>query len=319
MQPVPQKRAFKRYLPAAIVSGILFAAFLLPGGPLAAFAFYGYGYAVNYGGITLAGGPDTSAPSAADEWVFFEGLDRAAWYAHYDTATQAFSGNTSVGGVITADPGVVFHGVRTELLVRGSDNQMYHKRHDGTSWSNWSLLGGLLTTGPDASVRGTGSSIDAWVGGTDNQLYHMWSDDGGATWTPWQALGGILTSDPRAVSWGNSTSRVDVFVRGSDYQLYHKFWDISIGWSNWEALGGILTSAPDVASCQTGHLDVFVRGTDNAVWTKWWNGSSWSAWTNLGGKWTSSVSAICRPGTNIIDLFMRGTDNTLWTFNTPSH
>lgn len=306
----------KRLLPAGLVSGAVGLAFLLPASPLAGvFAFYGYGYATHYGGQQFLSGPDASASS--DE-IFVRGLDNAAWEVPFNPAAGTFSGSTSLGGVITADPGAVANGTRIDLLVRGSDNQMYHKIFNGTTWSAWSVLGGVLTTGPDASLRaGTPGHVDAWVGGTDAQLYHMWSDDGGNTWTPWQALGGILTSDPRAVSW--SSTRVDVFVRGTDNALWHKFWDISIGWSNWEQLGGILTSAPDVASCTVGHLDVFVRGTDNGIWNKSWNGSAWSAWTPLGGVWTSSVSAVCRPNTNIIDLFMLGTDNQVWSFNEQSH
>src|SRR2546429_6446841 len=98
LPPMMKRPALKRLMPAGVVSAVVGLAFLLPAGPLAgAFAFYGYGYATHYGGVILAGGPDTAAPSAADEWAFFEGTDRAAWYTHYNTATQTFSGNTSLG------------------------------------------------------------------------------------------------------------------------------------------------------------------------------------------------------------------------------
>jgi hypothetical protein len=261
--------------------------------------------------------------SGTSEDIFIEGNDAAAWDIPYNPATGTFSGSTSLGGTITADPGAVANAAltRTDVFVRGSDNGLYQKSRVSGTWGQWVGRGGRLITGPDASTRTGGGPptdiVDVWVGGTDGQLYHMWSPDGGVTFYPWEALGGFVTSDPRAVSW--NWSRVDVFVRGTDYALYHKWW-FGTGWSDWERLGGTLTSAPDVASCSSGHLDVFVRGTDNGIYTKWWDGAAWSAWTALGGTWTSSVSAVCRPGGGgIIDLFMKGTDNTVWTFNTGAH
>jgi hypothetical protein len=309
----------KRLVPAGLVSSAAGLAFLLPAGALSGtLAFYGYAYATHYPGTTLASGPDSGAESAVIERVFFEGTDTAAWYATFDGTS--FSGATSLGGRITADPGAVANGTRTDLMVRGTDQGLYHNIFNGATWSGWTGLGGRLSTGPDASLR-VGMSptiVDVWVGGTDGQLYHKFSMDGGDTYGAWEALGGYLTSDPRAVSW--SWGRVDVFARGTDYQLYHRWFNISGGWSDWEALGGTLNSAPDVASCATGHLDVFVRGTDNQIYNKNWNGSVWSAWTADGGTWTSSVSAVCRPGGGgIIDLFMRGTDSTLWTMTEPAH
>lgn len=262
-------------------------------------------------GGTWASSPDATAGSSTSEDVFARGTDNALWQDHWNgTAWGVFA---SRGGTMTADPGAVSNGTsRTDVFIRGSDNQLYQTTWNGTTWSALAPLGGVLTTGPDASLRaGTPGHVDVWVGGTDGQLYHKWSDDGGNTFGAWQALGGFLTSDPRAISW--SSGRVDVFVRGSDLQLYHKWWDAGFPWSGWQALGGILTSAPDAASCTAGHLDVFVRGTDNGLWRRSWNGSSWSSWMSLGGIWTASPSAVCRPGTTTIDLFERGTDNAVWT------
>ena len=261
-------------------------------------------------GGTATSSPDAAAGSATSEDVFTRGPDNGLWQNHWNGSS--WSGYASLGGALSADPGAVSNGPsRTDVFTRGVDDQLYQSTWNGSTWSAARPLGGLLTTGPDGSLRpGTPGHVDVWVGGSDGQLYHKWSDDGGNTFGPWQALGGLLTSDPRAVSW--SANRVDVFARGSDNQLYHRFWDASIGWSAWEALGGILTSAPDAASCAVGHLDVFVRGTDNGLWHRGWNGSSWSGWQSLGGSWTASPSAVCRPGTTTIELFERGTDSATW-------
>jgi hypothetical protein len=174
-----------------------------------------------------------------------------------------------------------------------------------TTTTGWTLLGGMVTSGPGGSSWGA-SRLDVFVRGNDNGLFQRtWN---GSSWGAWIALGGFLSSGPGAVSW--SPSRIDVFARGSDNQLYHRFSD-GANWSAWENLGGTLTSGPDVAAWGPGRLDVFARGTDNGLWHKWWFGSGWSAWENLGGTLTSDPTAVSW-GNNRIDIFARGTDNGVW-------
>jgi hypothetical protein len=170
---------------------------------------------------------------------------------------------------------------------------------------NWAPLGGILTSGPDASSS-SGPTTNVFVRGSDNALWYRGWD--GVEWGPWQSLGGILTSDPTAVSWG--PNHIDVFVRGSDNQLYQRTWGAT-GWQPWKALGGILTSGPDVTSQGANSLDVFVSGTDNGLWQRSWNGTSWGAWKPLGGTLTSDPSAVSW-GPGHIDVFARGIDNGLW-------
>jgi hypothetical protein len=255
--------------------------------------------------------PEAAAGSATSEDVFARGAGDTLVDDHWNGGS--WSGwSAPIGSGVTADAGAVSDGpARTDVFTRGTDNRLYHLVWNGTSWSGPTALGGTLITGPDASIRaGTPAVVDVWVAGSDGQLYHKWSADGGNTYGSWEALGGYLTSDPRAVSW--SSTRVDVFVRGSDKQLYHRWWGASSGWSGWEALGGGLTSAPEVASCAPGRLDVFARGTDNGLWRLSWNGSAWSGWLSLGGSWAASPTAECRPGANTIDLFEVDGGGAVW-------
>ncbi len=173
---------------------------------------------------------------------------------------------------------------------------------DMTFFNTWGSLGGVLTSGPDASSWDS-SRADVFVRGLDNGLYHkFW----GGAWSNYEGLGGALTSDPGAVSWG--PNRIDVFVRGTDNALYHRFWYGA--WSNWESLSGVLTTSPDVASWGSGRLDVFVRGTDNALWHRFWDVGGWSNWESLGGTLASDPTAVSW-GPNRIDVFARAADNTL--------
>ena len=174
-----------------------------------------------------------------------------------------------------------------------------------TTISAWKSLGGIATSGVDASSWSS-THLDVFVRGTDNGL---WDDTwNGTAWNGWQPLGGALASDPTAVSWG--PNRVDVFVRGTDGQLWHR-WEDGTTWYPWEPLGGALTSGPDAASWSGNRLDVFARGTDGQLWHKWYDGTAWRPWEPLGGALTSDPSAVSW-GPNRIDVFARGSDGQLW-------
>jgi len=172
--------------------------------------------------------------------------------------------------------------------------------------SVWQSLGGGLASSPSASSWSP-TRVDAFIQGTDNQLYHIFWD--GTRWSAWEALGGVLNASPGVVSWG--PNRIDVFVRGTDNGMWHKWRDGSGSWSGWESHGGVLTSSPVVASWSAGRLDIFVRGADSALWHKSWDGSRWSGWDGLGGVLTADPSAVSW-GPNRIDLFVRGSDDGMW-------
>jgi hypothetical protein len=172
-------------------------------------------------------------------------------------------------------------------------------------FSGWTPLRGMAKGAP-AVTTWAGGRVDAFVRGTDNNLWHAWRS---GSWSGWENLGappGGLASDPGAVAW--SSGRIDVFVTGARGQLWHKWYAGS--WSGWENLGGGAVGAPTVSSWGPGRLDVFVRGSDNQLWHKWFAGS-WSGWEALGGILTSSPAAVSW-GPGHIDVVVRGTDMGAW-------
>lgn len=175
----------------------------------------------------------------------------------------------------------------------------------GIGVSQWESLGGILSSGPDASSWSR-SREDVFIRGQDNALWHRSFD--GTNWSGWQSLGGIITADPGAVSWG--PNRIDVLIRGQDKQLWHRWFD-GTNWSGWEPLGGILASAPDVASPAPGRLDVFIQGQDNQLWQKSLINGTWTGWQPLGGIITAAPTADSAAA-NQIDVLARGQDRQLW-------
>jgi hypothetical protein len=170
--------------------------------------------------------------------------------------------------------------------------------------TSWQSLGGVLTSEP-AAASWSPDRLDAFVRGSDQQLWHTFF--AGGRWNGWEPLGGSLTSGPAAVSW--SSGRLDVFARGTDQQLWHRWFDTN-QWSGWEPLGGVLTSSPAVASWSAGRLDVVADGTDNQVWHRWFDANQWNGWEPLGGSTTSDPAAASwAPGR--LDIFIRNGDGTM--------
>ena len=66
--------------------------------------------------------------------------------------------------------------------------RLRRRRGCGTSWTNWTTIGGLLSSGPAATVNG--SALEIFVVGTDNRLYRKSATNGTlvTAWTGWQLL-----------------------------------------------------------------------------------------------------------------------------------
>jgi hypothetical protein len=112
-------------------------------------------------------------------------------------------------------------------LRRGTDLAIW-RRTWTTSWSPWTSVGGVASSAPAVTSRGTGR-LDLFARGPDGQVYRTFND--GAGWSPWSSLGGATTSAPAAVA--ASANRIDLWARGTGSSLRHKFWQSATGWSGW--------------------------------------------------------------------------------------
>jgi hypothetical protein len=229
------------------------------------------------------------------------GVYRKSW------GGTAWSGTSSLGGTTTSTPVVIAPAAnRLEVYARGSDNNVWSRLYNGTTWTDWSKIVGATYASPAASVRSGTSIVDLFVRGSDNALYQNTRD---GTWTGYRSIGappGGATSAPAAIS--NAPGKVHVFVRGADSAIWQRTWTTS--WGPWTYVGGAVTSAPAVASRGTNRLDLFVRGTDGQIYHRFNDGGSWSGWSALGGSTLSSPTAVA-PSSKRIDVWARGTDDAL--------
>ena len=206
---------------------------------------------------------------------------------------------------------------RLDLFVRGTDDALYHRSMNRSTWSNWKCLGGKLNSAPAAVSRKPGS-IDVFAIGNDNALWHICL--GGSTWSDWKPLGGNWTSAPAASSWGED--RLDVFVRGRDNALWHRCLNGSTStWtsSDWESLTGNCTSAPAAISPGEEVIYVLVKdGDDDLKWKAYRWGSWTTSWMQVpiipgmsGDINFTSAPAVSSASENCLEVFIRGDDNAL--------
>jgi hypothetical protein len=246
--------------------------------------------------------------------VFWRGTgdDEAIYRRSWDGSTKPpgpWSSIASLGGATSSSPAVAAPAAkRLDLYVRGTDNAIWQRRYNGTTWGSWGSLGGTTYASPAASTRRGTSIVDVFLRGADNSIYHRFRN--GSVWSAgWASIGappGGATSAPAAIS--NATGKVDVFVRGGDSAIWRTTWTTS--WSPWTSVGGVATSAPAVASRGTDRLDLFVRGADGAIYRSFNDGAGWSAWSSLGGA-TISAPAAVSANSKRIDVWARGANNAL--------
>jgi pSer/pThr/pTyr-binding forkhead associated (FHA) protein len=204
---------------------------------------------------------------------------------------------------------------RYDVFAVGPGRALWHKYWDGTSWSGWENLGGVLTSAPVAVTRLAGT-LDVFATGTDSAVWHLGYS--GGTWaSSWDSLGGLCHQGPGAGA--PEIDSIDVFAVGTDNQLWQR--TSSAGdWGGWvqaartaplPAYG--IASAPCVTGTN-GSYDIFVQGGDSALWHTSYDGAAWTGWTSLGGTLTSAPSATSANGP--LQVFARFTDNAIWSLTT---
>lgn len=199
-----------------------------------------------------------------------------------------------------------------DLFIQGMDNQLHRGRLSGGVWQNWQVMGGVLTSAPDADSW-DGTHKEAIVRGITNEIFsRRWDSTLG--WGAFLSLGtpdGSATSDPSVTALGSGV--LEVFVRGQNRSLWRRRYN-SNGWQAWNDMGGTLVGGPDAMSWGAGHSDVFVLGTDGNLWHRFRLAGTLSGWDSMGAPpvgISSDPGAVCDAPYSC-HLFVRGGDRALW-------
>jgi hypothetical protein len=214
----------------------------------------------------------------------------------------------SPGTTIRADDGGVLvqgNPFDLSLVIRGTDNGIYHNRFAGTGWNGWTALPGATASIPALAASG-GGVLDLVVRGIDDGIYHNHFD--GTAWSGWAGLPGATADIPALAASGGGV--LDLVVRGIDNGVYHNHHD-GVAWSGWVALPGATASIPALAASGGGVLDLVVRGIDDGVYHNHYDGTAWGGWAALPGA-TADIPALAASGGGVLDLVVRGIDNGVY-------
>jgi len=224
----------------------------------------------------------------------------------------------SLAGSTLSSPAVTgIFGSRIDVVVRGSDNGIYHKCWTGASWSSWICLAtwGATYDQPAVAIGSTFLGDDylhVVVRGSDNGIYHRKFKLPSGPWdSSWTNVGGATLSTPALLLIEDLA--LFLFVRGADNGIYCKYWVNS--WSSWIRVPGATNDIPAIATL-AGYLHLVVRGTDNGIYHNTADPdypASWSGWTRIPGSTSSAptLEPVTSPS-NYLNLVVRGMDNGIY-------
>jgi hypothetical protein len=229
------------------------------------------------------GGNASSGPAAVAYLgtilVFVRGPDGATY--QNTLADGGWSGWASLGGFATSAPAVTARRSDNalDLVVRGGDNQLFHRAYTPTGgWSAFAPIGGNLTSAATVNSQSPGY-LNIWARGTDGTLQQR-SWTAGSGWIDWSSVGGGLIGGPTSVSRAENV--IDVFVRGAGNALYQRSWTPA-GWGAWVLVEATpMDSSPAAVAMTAEHEWVFARHGNGLMYKDWTPTSGWSNFTDFG-------------------------------------
>jgi hypothetical protein len=231
----------------------------------------------------------TSGPAAVT-WngsqvdVVVRGGDGAYWRSigWFDAAGRpgTFGAWVSMGGVFSSAPSVaaVSYG-RMAVVGRGGNGSAYQRLWNGSSWSEWTSLGGQANSAATISADPATSQYLVSVMGSDGLLWQTGTSTTKAGAFGWVGTGVRSThgAGTSASSWQTATGRL-LSLGGAGHSAVMLRPD-----GTRQSLGGQMNSVVTVAKQSDGSYLVLGRGSDNEIWmTRYVNGRG-GDWISLGG------------------------------------
>ncbi|MFJ1766189.1 hypothetical protein ACIOD2_38070 [Amycolatopsis sp. NPDC088138] len=137
---------------------------------------YRYGH---WGDWKRLGGTLTDSPSVtSDGTLFARGADGQVWQR---TSAGQWSGLGAPGGKpIYGRPGAATSTSGTVVAVRTADDSVWTRTKTGTTWSDWTGIGGTVSSSP--TLVAAGAKVALTASASD---YSLWANEWSGTWAGW--------------------------------------------------------------------------------------------------------------------------------------
>jgi Domain of unknown function (DUF1906)/Repeat of unknown function (DUF346) len=171
--------------------------------------------------------------------VFGVGKNYQGYHAWHDaTEPGGWTPWFSMGGNLDSDITAAIDAQgRAEIFALDTKGVLYHDFEESSGqWFGWPNLGGDSWSVP-AVARNSDGELEAFLGGANEHLFHIWQAKSKTGWSDWGSLGGEFSSN--FVVGTNANGALEVFGVGGDHKLFHSFYQEATGtWSDWMSLGG---------------------------------------------------------------------------------
>jgi hypothetical protein len=194
--------------------------------------------------------------------------DGAIVHARFDPQAMAWTKWSKLNGSSPSTPGVIVFKDRLHVIVRGTDNNLWHRwvGRDG-KWQpkgGWDPLPGAT---PDAPTVGAfANQLHVVVRGTDNGVYHNWSDDGITFQPAFERIVKPTDTTGSQPAVAVFKDHMHIVVRGLDNGIYHtQNRSPGPGWTEFRPLDGSTCDAPALGVFAN-QLHVITRGVDDGIY-----------------------------------------------------
>jgi len=204
----------------------------------------------NLGGI-LTSGPNAVLTAEAMVHVFVRGVDKGLFEKKQvatHTGTVAWSKYDGLGGLLASQPSVpaTLNPVNLlDIFVRQADRAIWFKKQiavtheaDSVTWTEWSSLGGKMSSGPSVVVNNDGL-LEVFSRGMNREIFvKRQIDHDTDDFFVWESLGGDSASTPFTLLHPDGS--LHLFHRGTNGKVHHKvkkpISHVSYEWSDWQIL-----------------------------------------------------------------------------------
>ena len=173
---------------------------------------------------------------------------------------------------------------RVDLVVRGTNDLIYHKAFTGGAWAAaWDTSNRLPI--PDKTVAtpaivDDGSSMHIVVVGEESSLYYASLTFTG-TWSAYTNLQGSTPITPSLII--DASNALHLVVLGFDQHVYAKSKPSAGAFdATWSSAGGIVKNKPAAVMLGTS-VAVVATGFDSRLWYNTQSGTTWAGWVNMNG------------------------------------
>ena len=240
--------------------------------------------------------------------LYWSGMYSDAW-----TNWQSLSGaSPSSPGLCASEPGSV------ELVVRGYDNNVYHKSFSAGTWSTtWDHNPtGVTIDQPLCTVLG--DQLHVIVRGVTSGLWDTTFNLTSRTWASgWVGLGADTPSMPALVPLPNGA--ITLVVRGFNNGIYSSSFTNGAWTKQWTLFDNpakAATISSPAATFDGNYVHIVVRGTDSSLYENILNCFGCFNWTRLNGSSPIAPTLVsAEDGT--MHVVVRGFDNTVYEKSAP--